>query len=209
MVKLPRTGLTLAGLRKFKVGELWILLKRQVRLQCLRLLREPDSVHRLALGVACGVFVGFLPVIPFQSVIVLALAFLLRANKLSAWLATFISNPINMIPFYAVLYAVGRHFVHTKTGIILDEEHLTMRALLHRGTALFGAMMVGGLVLGIPSAIASYFATSFLVTRYRKRRMARVMKAWHLRQENPTQPDMQPEEPDSAMSKAKEGSEHD
>ena len=182
MTKLPQKRLSLSALRAMRLRDMWLLLKRQIKYQCLRLLREQDSVHRLAMGIACGIFVGCLPIIPFQTVAVLTLAFILRGNKLAAWLATFISNPVNMIPFYALLYAIGKHFIHPQAGLILDDEHLTMAALLQRGTHLFLSMVVGGAILGIPSAILSYFVTSFLVTRYRKRRMVRVMQAWHKRQ---------------------------
>ncbi len=173
-----------ATIRQLKLRDYWIIFKRMSKYYYLRILREPDSVHRLAMGVACGIFVGFLPIIPFQTVAVLALAFVLRGNKLAAWIATFISNPVNLIPFYAMLYAVGRIFINTRAKLILKEEALTLRALLHRGTELYGVMVVGGLALGIPAAIFSYFLTKYLVKRYRKLRMAKVMKAWQRRQED-------------------------
>ncbi len=176
-----------ATIRQLKLRDYWIIFKRMNRYYYLSILREPDSVHRLAMGVACGIFVGFLPIIPFQTIVVLALAFILRGNKPVAWIATLISNPINVIPFYAMLYWVGHLFIHTKTKLILREEALTMRALIERGTELYGVMFVGGLALGIPGAIIAYFLTKYLIKRYRKLRMAKVMRAWQRRQQEAVQ----------------------
>ena len=178
-----RLKLSFATIHQFSLRDYWQIFKRMSRYYYLCILREPDSTHRLSMGVACGIFVGFLPIIPFQTVVVLVLAFLLRANKVVAWIATLISNPINLIPLYAMLYAVGRLFIDTKIRLVLEEEALGVRALLHRGTELYKVMVVGGLVLGIPAAIASYFLTKFLTKRYRRLRMTRVMKTWRKRQE--------------------------
>ncbi len=178
-----RLKLSRATFRQFRLRDYWRMFKRTVRYYFLRILREPDSAHRLALGVACGIFVGFLPIIPFQTPVVLALAFLLRCNKPVAWIATLISNPLNLIPFYAMLYWVGRLLFDTRTRLILREEAMTMRALIARGTEFYGVMFAGGLALAIPGSILAYFLAKYLIRRYRRLRMRRVMKAWQRRQQ--------------------------
>ena len=122
-------------------------LKRWTRYQYLRILRQKSSPHNIALGVALGIFVGFLPIIPFQTVVVLTLAFIFRGNKVAAAICTVISNPFNVIPFYTMLYLVGRVFLPLEVPAF-DPKHLEMRELIATGWDFFAIMCVGGVVLG-------------------------------------------------------------
>lgn len=154
---------------------LWGRFKRIIRFNYLRIIRLKTSAHSIALGVALGVFVGFLPIIPLQSVTVLTLAFIFRGNKIAAFFSTFFSNAANLVPFYAMLYFVGSYFVPFNT-VQLDYAHLEMSELIHQGWDLFIVMMIGGVVLGIPAAIVMYFLTRNAVLVYRRRRAARLFK---------------------------------
>lgn len=159
---------------------LWAKLKRTAKYWFLQILRLRATPHSIALGVALGIFIGFMPIIPFQSVAVITLAFIFRANKLAAWLATFISNPLDMIPFYYLLFVVG-DFVLPFPGLKFDPANLTMEGLIHTGWDFFSVMVVGGLVMGIPASIGIYFVTLFLVRRYRKKKLiARLKKQTRL-----------------------------
>ncbi len=160
--------------RQVKIG-LWARLKRIIRFNYLRIIRLKTSAHSIALGVALGVFVGFLPIIPLQSVTVLTLAVIFRGNKIAAFFSTFFSNAANLVPFYAMLYFVGSYFVPFDT-LQLDYAHLKMTELIQQGWDIFIVMMVGGVVLGIPSAIIMYFVTRKAVLAYRRRRAAKLFK---------------------------------
>ncbi|MDD4951797.1 MAG: DUF2062 domain-containing protein [Desulfovibrionaceae bacterium] len=169
----------------------WTRIKRTVRYWYLRVLRTRASAHSIALGCGLGVFVGFLPIIPFQSVTVLALAFVFRASKLPAWLGTFISNPFNMIPFYLMLFVVGRFFLglmglefdqqmfslaYVKSHLFSNPDGLSMKDMIQYGWRFFLVMMFGGVVAGIPSAAAAYLASLYVVRRYRRRRALRLLR---------------------------------
>lgn len=149
-------------------------LRRWARYQYLRILRQKASPHNIALGVAWGIFVGFLPIIPFQTVVVLTLAFVFGGNKVAAAICTVISNPFNVIPFYYMLYLVGRVFLPLEVPDF-DPGRLEMKELIATGWDFFAIMCVGGVVLGVPSFFLSYFATRKGIMAYRERKALRLL----------------------------------
>ncbi|UZP68391.1 DUF2062 domain-containing protein [Desulfovibrio mangrovi] len=155
----------------------WETLKRSLRYNYLRVMRLKASTHAVAMGLAVGVFVGFLPVIPFQTVIALAFAFVFRASKIPAALGTWISNPVNLIPFYTMLYYVGRFFMPVDTPE-LDFHHLELESMIQQGWGLVVVMFTGGVILGVPGAFVTYVVSFRIVNSYRQKRMIRLIKKY-------------------------------
>lgn len=149
----------------------WQRLKRSFRFNYLRVIRMKASAHSIAMGMAVGIFVGFMPIIPFQTIVAVALAFVVRANKITAALGTWVSNPVNMIPFYSMLFFVGQLVLpFSDIHFDLRPEHLELKSLLTHGWEVVLIMIVGGLILGVPSALIAYFLTLRAVLAYRKRK---------------------------------------
>ena len=71
------------------------------------ILHADDPPHRLALGIAVGMFVALLPLIGIQMVLSVALAWLVRANKAVGVALVWISNPLTMVPLYYPGYWLG------------------------------------------------------------------------------------------------------
>ena len=65
-----------------------------------RVLHADDTPHRIALGVAAGLFIGLTPTVGFQMVLAVALAAALRANKVVCIPMVWITNPFTIIPIY-------------------------------------------------------------------------------------------------------------
>ncbi|THB64047.1 MAG: DUF2062 domain-containing protein [Desulfovibrio sp.] len=171
----------------------WTRLKRIIRFYYLRIIRLRTSAHSIALGIALGVFIGCLPIIPFQSVVVLALAFIFRANKVAAFVCTFFSNALTMIPFYAVLYLIGSFVLQifgvsvaedmrtfdqlvAKFSQMFNPDDMSMRDLIRGSWELFLVLMTGGVILGVPWSIGMYFLGRKTVLGYRRRRAQRMMR---------------------------------
>ena len=171
----------------------WGRIKRRVRFSYLRIVRLRTSAHSIALGAALGVFVGCLPIIPFQSVLVILLAILFRANKVAAFLCTFFTNVFTMIPFYALFFLVGGLFLkmfgydpgskgrgfwelleYFKT--VFNPETLSMSVLLGQGWYFFVIMLLGGFLLGVPCAVISYFLSRQAVLAYRRRKAVKHLR---------------------------------
>ncbi len=153
----------------------WAGSKRWIRYWSLRLMRQNSSPKNLAAACALGMFIGAMPIMPFQSVVVIALAFFMRVNKLAAWLATCYSNAVTMVPFYYFLFLVGSAFMPFD-NIVFDPNHLEMTQLIASGWKVFAVMFIGGLAFGIPATIATYFIALFVIRRYRERRTIRLLR---------------------------------
>lgn len=154
----------------------WESFKRAIRYNYLRVMRLKVSTHSIALGVAVGVFTGCLPVLPFQTVVAVALAFVCRCSKVAAAAGTWVSNPLNWIPFYTACFFIGNGLI--PIDVTFDPHHMELKELLDQGGGIVIVMMTGGLVMAIPSSILSYFITFKAVTRFRQRRMMRLINQY-------------------------------
>jgi len=86
-------------------------IKRFERFLVYRILHADDTPHRLALGIALGIFVAWTPTIGLQMVLVLLLASLVRANGRVGVPLVWISNPLTMVFIYYPNYLVGRYLL--------------------------------------------------------------------------------------------------
>lgn len=145
---------------------------RAVRLGYLKMIREPLPPHNVAIGLAAGVFAGFLPIIPFQTIAALVFAWPLRGSKIAAALGTWVSNPLNWVPFYMMLYYVGKALAPFDVPPF-NPSLLELEVMLHQGWQWFAVMCLGGVVLGVPASLISYVLCLRLVRLYRTRRAER------------------------------------
>ena len=134
----------------------------------LRQLRElRGKPHEIALGMAIGVFIGITPTIPLHTILAVTLALLVRGSKLAAALGVWVSNPLSIPLFYYGSYRVGQ-LVLGLPGISLpDDRSLLVMARL--GGQIVGAMMLGGVILGIIPAMLAYVLTLKLTSSQRFR----------------------------------------
>ena len=164
-----------------------------------RIKRVPDTPHRIALGVAIGVFVTFSPFFGLHFIYAAVLAFLIRANVLVALIATFFGNPITF-PLIGILS-------HRLGMIMLDQTGGRVGwAELRRGLgdfffipwqnfkAIFTSAKVdwtdfpraielvilpyfiGGLLPGLICGAIGYYLSKPLVRAYQNRRKGRFAK---------------------------------
>ncbi len=157
---------------RLRPGSLKESLQRFIRFWYLRLLRIKATPHTIAMGLAAGVFVGLLPVLPFQTIIAVALAFVVRGSKIAAALGTWISNPLNWVPLYMLFYHLGKKVIHLNVPAF-NPQQLEMAQMLDVGWKFFAVMMAGGLIIALPSAILSYFLAYKGVTLYRRKKAKR------------------------------------
>ena len=132
-----------------------------------------DSPHKIALGLALGIFIGFLPIMGIQMAAVLPFAILFRGNKTAAIGGVWISNPLTFIPIYYMNYQVGLLFssYHRMTWEHFTElfEKLDLSSLIQLGKEILIPLILGSFIVAIVSAVPTYFVTRLLVSRYHKR----------------------------------------
>jgi len=140
------------------------------------------TAHNISMGVAAGVFVSFSPLVPFHTILGIIFALILRGSKRAAVICVWLSNPLTLPLFYAAAYYTGiaiLGFEHGDIGVIYQlidimggKMNLSMKfeeagLLLHSQMDIFYSMLFGGAVLGLPSAIGSYFLARYWVKRLR------------------------------------------
>ncbi|MDR0964996.1 MAG: DUF2062 domain-containing protein [Myxococcales bacterium] len=145
-----------------------------------KILGIDDSPHRIALGVAIGIFITWMPLIGFQMALTLFFATLLRANKVVGVPLVWISNPATLwiyIPNYVLgCWLLGEApSVERLTGALGQAFGLGALGLKERGILLFqtlwdtfAPLMLGSVIIGAVLAAISYVATRRGVHAYRR-----------------------------------------
>jgi len=152
-------------------------LKRLKDFFIYRVLHVDDTPHRIALGVAIGIFVTWTPTITLQMVLTVALSALLRANKAVGVPFVWISNPFTLVPIYYPNYLVGAWLLRTPNAwdsvvaaLSVEGVWNKIKALPAAGWDVFWPMWVGSIIVGLVLGTLSYFATRYAVVKYRAHR---------------------------------------
>jgi uncharacterized protein (DUF2062 family) len=143
-----------------------------------RVLHVDDTPHRIALGVAIGMFITWTPTVGFQMLLVLALSWLLGANKLVGVPFVWISNPATLVPIFYPNYLLGKLVL----GSNCEDPNFT-EAMAFSGTWLetvqnwwaatwqvFWPLWVGSIIVGGCLGLISYGVIYYAVIKYRKKR---------------------------------------
>lgn len=156
-----------------------LTMRRLRRYLVHNILHADDPPHRLALGVAIGLFVTFTPTLGIQMVLILLLAWLCRANLVIGLPVTWVSNPLTIWPIYYACYKVGTFVVGGDRVNRAWWEQLkdppdgwisAISFYWERLMTVASPLWVGCLIVATLIGIASYIATYRLVVWYRMRR---------------------------------------
>lgn len=121
----------------------------------------------LARGTAIGVFVGFAPITPLKTIIILASTMVTPSSTVAALLVSAtICNPLTYIPLYYLAWVIGNVVLPGRASWEMLEATLTnMRgsslpeALVIAGQVGFDTgivLLTGGMLLALPLALISY-----------------------------------------------------
>ncbi|UCD77406.1 MAG: DUF2062 domain-containing protein [Desulfobacterales bacterium] len=135
-----------------------------------RFIRIRGAPREVALGFALGIFVGMTPTMGVQTPIAVFLAALFKWSKLSAAVGVWISNPLTAPVIYGVTYLTGAKLMSLDPvfNMSLSPTWSTLKAMLQKAPRAFGAMTVGGAIIGLPLAVASYYLSYAAVEKYQK-----------------------------------------
>jgi uncharacterized protein len=158
----------------------------------LKVLHVTDTPHRIAMGVAVGVFVAFglAPFLGTHIFAALLLATVLGGNKIAALASMWVHNPVTMWPIIFGEYELGKHIVglwskaprggHELLKRFLDtwEEQGVFtypfvgefwHELSHVMVKIGLEVTIGCVVLGVVTAVLSYFAAKEIVIEHRRK----------------------------------------
>ena len=157
-----------------------------------RIRRLPDQPHRIARGLAAGVFLSFTPLHGFHFIVAALVSLAIRGNVLAAFVGTFAGNPLTT-PFIA-LAAVGlgrtllglpgdmspqvifREFAHATAEIwhnimsVIGPGPTSWSGLSEFWHEIFLPYAAGGAVLGGIAAVVTFYLTVPIVRRYHRRK---------------------------------------
>ncbi|MEC4805466.1 MAG: DUF2062 domain-containing protein [Jaaginema sp. PMC 1079.18] len=143
-------------------------LGRRWRYFYYRLIRLRDRPHRIARGLAVGVFAGCFPFFGLQTITGVLLATLLRGNRFVAVAGTWISNPLTYVPIFAFNFHVGQQLLRSHDLSIDDISDWESLDFAELGPQFVGTLLTGCAVVGFGLAIASYFSSLYLFKRLHK-----------------------------------------
>ena len=163
-------------------------LQRRLRLVYLRIIRLRGHPHELALGLAFGICIGMMPIIPFHMILAVAVAIAFGASKITAAAGTWICNPVTVYPIYKYCYKIGIAILdfdhHTRlllpvTEAIGQGEYLkAMQTILSGGGMAVATFMLGGIVLGLIFSVPSYYLSYyFFKNLFAWRKSRKLIKA--------------------------------
>ena len=171
--------------------------RRAVDYIIFRVKRLPDTPHKIATGIAVGVFCSFTPFFGLHVFLAILLAYLLNGNIVAALLGTFFGNPITW-PFIASFsiklgqITLGSTNSSSETSLeqIVEAMNAFMQgvtSILGYGTSdwplvysvikeLFFPYFVGGFILGLATALVTYFIFRPIIYAYKAAKAKKRLK---------------------------------
>lgn len=144
-------------------------------------LHADDPPHRLALGIAIGVFCAFIPAFGGQMILVVAFAWLLRANKLVGTPVCWLTNPLTVVPVYYTCYHVGIWILRQPS---VNQEWWAELSTPPDGESagfywsklyeIGSPLLLGSIIVGLLAAYPTYLLTYYIIRRYRLRRWGQL-----------------------------------
>lgn len=114
--------------------------------------------NSIARGCTIGIFSAFLPM-PFEMVVAVFLAIMLRGNVIFAFSLIWISNPVTWVPLYTPCYLLGAKILQLDP--ITLSEMTTLKLNLNLGYH-YVALWLGCLIIGSVLAATTYFLINSL-----------------------------------------------
>jgi uncharacterized protein (DUF2062 family) len=151
----------LAGTPKTTAGKLRRAYERFIKIR--------GTPRQIALGLAVGLFIGFCPIV-FQMPLAVVIAALFRWNKLSAAAGVMITNPATAPIIYSLTYLVGAKLMGFQMAFKLSmlSDLSAFIEMVRQTPRIFISLMIGGIVVGAPTAVIGYFLAYKAVDKYQK-----------------------------------------
>lgn len=135
-----------------------------------RLIRLPDSSHKIAAGMAYGIAVSFTPVVGTHFIQAALFSYLSRVNVLSSLIGTFIGNPLTFPFMWYIAYSLGA-FLFTLAGFDVHPEmpegqlsfSLLQELITTQFYHLFLPWLVGGYLCAAIIWAPSYYIIKHLI----------------------------------------------
>ncbi len=134
------------------------------------------SPNYIALSFAVGMVIAFCPFFGLHTVLSALVALVFRLNFPATYLASWLSNPLTIAIFLAAEYETGRVFLGwERVGIPRSE--FTLEMLKTTGWSLIVPLLLGWLILGVLTGLASFPLVRGAIIRARAKDAATAPKS--------------------------------
>jgi uncharacterized protein (DUF2062 family) len=147
-----------------------------------KLMGLQDSPHAIALGFSCGIFLGFTPLFGLKTILSICLAWLFRSNKIASVIGVTLHDfSLPFVPMLLRLEYVMGYWLLSYPHQMPPHMHFkeVQLELLFQWTTFLtigGPLMLGSVIIGLPFAVLSYYASKWVVVEYRLKRAAYLKK---------------------------------
>ncbi len=174
------------------------IIRRLRRFFIYRVLHVDDTPHRIALGVAVGIFITWTPTIGMQMILTVLISALLGANKFVGVPFVWISNPFTAGLVYGPNYFIGSYLLggnykwskfFDATGAAMNFSGGWVVRIQSWWTATSEILLplwLGSVIVAVTLAALTYFTISYIVTAYRQRVHRRRLRAKGPQPQTPT-----------------------
>lgn len=144
-----------------------------------RFLKIRGHPREIALGFALGLFVGMTPFMGLHTIAAVAVAALFKWNKISAAISVWITNAVTAPLIYGITYLVGARLMGLEKAFNLKEINSLSAVfdLILKAPEIVWAMIVGGVVIGLPLAIIGYYFAFSITSRYQEEIKAKIARS--------------------------------
>ncbi len=169
MISVCKKKRSFTKIKRSRSQPIWQRWGRYLYLRAVRLRENPKVIAR---GLAMGVFAGCFPLFGLQTIIGVALAFLVKGSKLAAAAGTWISNPLTYVPLFAFNYKIGQWFLG-QPPLFLDQNNFNQNwdswsELANLGTDFGITLFWGSFLVGLIASCLTY-GVSLRLLRHHKR----------------------------------------
>ena len=159
-------------------------ISRLPKYYLLRIKRLRGDPYYLAKGIGFGVFMGVLPLVPIQTLLLIPLSAALQVSTIAAFIASImVSNPLTFLPQYYLTWKLGNFILpgritweqlHDVLLTIQNEGFLDGIVTFSRlGIKTISVLLTGGALIGLPLGVISYFISLQLFRALRRKRAER------------------------------------
>lgn len=134
----------------------------------LRLLRLKEHPQRIARGFAVGVFAGCFPLIGLQFIMAIIFAFIVKGNKFTAVIGTWVSNPFTSVPLFLFNFQIGKLIVN----IFIPNNQMefswdSLKQISDLGAEITATLLLGSAIVGVFFSFIAYYLILNLLKKWK------------------------------------------
>lgn len=155
---------------------------RYIKYYFIKFKRLQGSPQALAGGTAIGVFVGLTPTMPLHTALIIFFSIITRTSALAGIIVSWIvCNPLTYLPIYYLAAMVGNHLTPYELNLKYFQSALQLAVagggiesalpiLFRSGYEALIVMGVGGVCVGLPVGVISYYPALIFFLHIKKKR---------------------------------------